>query len=169
VDGKQWTEVLAAKEPGKKEYAGDLDKIVVKPAAGLHAYQIKFVIKGKAVLNHFLLQTYFTHNAMAAPHLMPGKNQVTVTVANADALANNPLKLIYRYKDAPNWDGDVKTIEKDAAASPFNFEAVLPDSQKLPQMLDLTLRNGVLAWTSEKAWAAPAAPQKAAAAKEKPK
>jgi hypothetical protein len=169
-DGKQWTEVLVAKDAGKKEYAGDLNKIVVNSGVGLHAYQIKFALKGKAVLSKFLLQTCFTHNAMAAPHLMPGANKVTVTVANADAGKNGGLKIIYRYKDAPevknenksltalDWKGDIKTVEKEVKASPFTFDATLPESKKLPQMLDLTLRNGNLAWMPEKAWPAPMPP-----------
>lgn len=168
-DGKQWTEVVTAKDAGKKEYAGDLDKVVVNPSVGLHAYQIKFALKGKAVLNKFLLQTYFTHNAMAAPHLMPGKNKITVTVANSDTLKKDVLKLSYRYKDAPDWRGETRTIEKEVTASPFTFDADLPESEKLPQMLELTLRNGALAWVPGKAWAAPAPPQSPAPAPEKPK
>lgn len=157
-DGKAWTDVVTAKESGKKDYVGNFDKVVVNPAVGLHAYQVKFTLKGKAVLNQFLLQTYFTHNAMSAPHLMPGKNNVTVTVANADALKDAGLKVIYRYKDAPDWKGDVKTIEKDVAGSPFTFDVTLPESEKLPRMIDLTLRAGTLSYKPESAWPAPAVP-----------
>jgi len=167
-DGKQWTDITVAKDAGKNECAGDLNKVVVKPTVGLHAYQVKFVIKGKAVLNQFLLQTAFTHNAMAAPHLLPGKNIVTFTCGNAEALKTASLKLIYHYKNAPakeakvndchDWTGPTKAIEKDVNASPFTFEVQLPESDKLPQMLDLTFRSGTMAWTSDKVWQAPAPP-----------
>ena len=157
-DGKQWTEAAVAKDSGKKEYAGSLDKVVINDSAGLHAYQIKFVLKGRATLNHFLIQTDFTHNAMAAPQLMPGKNAINVAVANADAIKGGGFKIIYRYKEAPDWKGELKTIEKKINSTPFTFEAALPQSEKLPQMLDLALRNGDLAWKPEGAWRAPAIP-----------
>jgi hypothetical protein len=157
-DGKQWTEAAVAKESGKKDYIGSLDKVIVNGSAGLHAYQLKFVIKGKAILNHYLAQTYFTHNAMAAPHLMPGKNNITVTVANAETIKAGGFKIIYRYKDAPDWKGELKTVEKEVTASPFTFDVTLAETEKLPQMLDLTLRNGAVAWKPDSAWRAPAAP-----------
>ncbi|MBI3830825.1 MAG: hypothetical protein HY291_14990 [Planctomycetes bacterium] len=166
-DGTQWTEVVAGKEPGKKVYAGSLNAVVVNSEAGLHAYRIKFALKGTAVLNHYLLQTYFTHNAMAAPHLMPGKNQVTVSVAKADTLAGADLKVLYRYREAPGWNGEIKTLEKEIKSNPFTFEAALPEGEKLPQMLDLTLRSGTLAWTAEKAWPAPMPPGLTATTAEK--
>jgi hypothetical protein len=155
TDGKAWTNVIVAKDAGKKQYVGDLKAVVTNNGVGLHAYQIKFVLAGKAVLNKMLLQTYFTHNAMAAPHLVPGKNNVTVSVGNPDGLKDAALKVIYRYKDAPDWKGELKTIEKTVTASPFTFEAELPASEKMPQMQDLTLRNGTLAWTPENAWPVP--------------
>ena len=157
-DGNQWTEVAAAKNPGKNEYAGQLDKVIVNACVGLHAYQIKFALKGKAVLNQFLLQTYFTHNAMAAPHLMPGKNNITVSVANADAVKDGGFKVIYRYREAPDWKSEPKSVEKEVNATPFAFEIALPETEKFPQMLDLTLRNKTLAWRPENAWPVPTAP-----------
>jgi len=78
---------------------------------------------------------------MAAPHLMPGKNKVTFTVAN-------PVVLIYRYKEAPDWK-DEKVIERTITQSPFTSAADLPETAKLPQMQDLTLRCGTLLWVPQ--------------------
>lgn len=155
-DGKQWTEVLVAKDSGTKEYAGSLDKTVVNAGAGLHDYQIKLAWKGKAVLNHYLLQTWFTHNAMAAPHLMPGHNGVTVSAANPEALAAADLRAVYRYRDAPAWNGEIKSVEQKVAKSPLTYDMTLPETTKLPQMVDLTLRNGQPAWMPATAWQPPA-------------
>jgi hypothetical protein len=157
-DGKRWSEVVGAKGAGSHACVGDLNPTVVREQAGLHAYQIKFALKGKATLNRFLLQTYFTHNAMAAPHLMPGKNKVTVTVANPEDLDKAALTIRYRYKEAPDWKGEMKTIERRVTGSPFAFEAVIPESKKLPQMIDLTLRSGELAWRPRDAWPSPMPP-----------
>lgn len=150
-NGKVWAPVLSGKDSGKKEYKGVFDKDVAKAATGRHDYQVKLALKGKAVLHKILLQTIFSHNAMAAPHLMPGKNKVTLTAAAGADLKAAPLTVIYRYKEAPKWDGEVKIIEKTADANPFVFEADLPESEKLPQMQDLTIRCGTLAWTPDPA------------------
>jgi hypothetical protein len=146
ADGKAWTPVLTASDPGTKVYRTTLGDTVVKERRGLHAYRMKFALKGKATLAHFNLKTIFWHNAMAAPQLMPGKNRVTLAVANPDALKAEPLTVVYRYKDAPNWSGAVQTVEKTAGAAPFTFDVDLPQTEKLPQMQDLTLRCGTLAW-----------------------
>ncbi len=144
VDGK-WTEVLTAKDAGKKAYVAEFDKVVVRPNQGRHACEVKFKLGGKATLERLHVKTVFTHNAMAAPHLMPGKNGVTVTVANPEALKASPLTVVYRYKEAPDWK-DEKTVEKTASESPFTFALELPETAKLPQMQDLTLRCGKLHW-----------------------
>ena len=150
ADGKTFKDVLTAKDAGLKEYRTSLGSTVIRRARGLHAYRLRFALKGKAELKRFHLKTIFTHNAMASPHLMPGKNRVTVTVANPRALKAEPLTVVYRYKDAPNWSGPVKTVEKTVAASPATFQADLPETAKLPRMEDLTLRCGKLSWTPAK-------------------
>lgn len=147
VDGK-WTPILAAKEAGKKVYTAEFDKTVVRPNQGRHAYELRLKLNGKATLERFHLKTIFTHNAMAAPHLMPGKNRVTLTVANPDAIQANPVTLVYRYKEAPDWKTE-KTVERTIAESPFTFTLDLPETAKLPQMQDLTLRCGKLYWTPQ--------------------
>jgi hypothetical protein len=142
---KHWTPILTAADRGTKQYRAELDKVVVRSNAGRHTYELKFKIVGKATLDHFHLQTVFTHNAMAAPHLMPGKNQITLTVANSRAVKADPLTLVYRYKEAPDWKVE-KVIEKTASQCPLTFAVDLPETAKLPQMQDLTLRCGRLSW-----------------------
>jgi hypothetical protein len=86
---------------------------------------------------------------MAAPHLMPGANVVKVELANPDALAKAPLTLVYRYREAPRWEGPVKTFQQEVKKSGDTFRAELPTTEKLPQMRDMTLRYGKLAWRPE--------------------
>jgi hypothetical protein len=86
------------------------------------------------------------HNAMAAPLLMPGKNVVTVELADEESLTAARLSLIYRYRDAPQWTGALKTVENRIGKNRERVEIVLPESEKLPQMRDMTLRYGTLAW-----------------------
>ena len=145
VDNR-WQQVTTAGERGRREHRASLSRFVVRPSRGRHAYQLRFAIKGKATLHRFNLRTVFVHNAMAAPHLMPGANTVTLTVADSPAAKADALTLIYRYADAPGWT-DVKVIEKTAATYPLTFVADLPETKKLPQMRDLTLRCGTLDWT----------------------
>ena len=147
---KQATALIAARDQGKQVYAAALDKSVVTPQVGQHQYELKLRVTGKATLNRLFLRTVFVHNAMAAPQLMPGENKVTFTAGNPEALKAAPVTIIYRYKDAPDWK-DLKTIEQTAKASPFTFAAKLPQSAKLPQMHDLTLRCGTLYCDSDKA------------------
>jgi hypothetical protein len=156
ADGKKWTPATLTKDATSNVSTGSLDSAVVKGPVGLHSYQVRVALKGKATLKHFYLSTVFTHNAMSAPHLMPGKNNVTVAVANDAALKESPLTVVYRYREAPaeatklldmtGWTGEIKTVSKQVDKSPFTFEVALPETAKLPQMQDLTLRCGELAW-----------------------
>lgn len=148
VDGK-WTTILTAGEAGRRAYAASLDKVVVRPQVGRHVYELRFTLGGKAVLHHFHLKTVFVHNAMAAPHLMPGTNRVTLTAADPGALKAERITLIYRYKAAPAWT-ELKVIERRIPACPFTFAVDLPETEKLPQMQDLTLRCGRLSWVPQK-------------------
>lgn len=138
---KKWTPIITAKEKGKQEYRESISKVVVRAARGRHKYEVKFKVNGNAKLNNLHIKTVFTHNAMAAPHLMPGKNRITVAAEEA----KGPLTLVYRYKEAPNWVNE-KTIEKEITKLPFTFDVKLPQTEKLPQMQDLTLRSGKLSW-----------------------
>lgn len=155
---KGWAPVLTAKDAGKKEYRAEMDKMVVRPSNGRHTYQLKLKLNGKATLHRLHLKTVFTHNAMAAPHLMPGKNRVTLTVANPEAVKPNPLTLIYRYSEAPDWKNE-KVVEKTIAECPCTFDVALPETDKLPQMQDLTLRCGSLHWVPAESAAAGPAPK----------
>ena len=148
--GKSYKDVFATKEAGSREYRTSLGSTVIRPARGRHEYTLKFAVRGKAALTRFHLKTIFTHNAMASPHLAPGKNNVTVTVANPAALKAEPLTVIYRYKDAPNWSRLFEVEVQAFTTSPFTFEAKLPETKKLPQMQDLTIRCGKLNWVPPK-------------------
>jgi hypothetical protein len=141
--------VFRGGEAGRKTYRVDLDRAVAQPSVGRHDYRLKIAIKGKAVLHRLHLRSWFQHNAMAAPHLMPGANVVTVIVADDKALHEAPLAVIYRYREAGNWDGPIKAIEHRAAKSGETFRVALPQTEKLPQMRDLTLRYGQLAWNPD--------------------
>src|SRR5262249_25056811 len=103
-------------------------------------------LKGKALLHQLHVRSWFQHNAMAAPHLMPGTNVIKVEVANEEGLTQAPLALIYRYREAPQWDGPVKTIEQQVKKSGETFRVELPQTETLPQMRALPLRYGKLAW-----------------------
>ena len=141
-----WLKALQTTEVGKKTYRVELDKAVVRAGIGRYEYAVKIGIQGHASVGKMHLRTWFMHNAMAAPHLMPGKNVVTVEVANEESLKAAPLSLIYRYRDAPQWMGAVKTVESRVARNQERIEIVLPASEKLPQMRDMTLRYGTLSW-----------------------
>src|SRR5690606_19951110 len=106
----KWREVAKVQET--KVETVSLDKLVVKANVGRYGYGVRIRLEGNATLKNQYLRTWFQHNAMAAPHLEPGKNVVTVEVADQSPLEAAPLTLVYRYKDAPQWDGEVKTIEK---------------------------------------------------------
>jgi len=179
TDKTKLNPLFTGKDPEKKQYQAVLDAETMKKEkaeVGNHLYFVKIALTGKTVLHHFYLRTAFQYNAMAVPHLMPGKNKVTVEVGNGDALKTAPVTLVYRYREAPKWSDENK-IEKTISESPFSFEETLPDTgEKIPQMLDLTLRCGTLAWTpadsAEKSAGAPEkpadAPKKSAGIPEKP-
>lgn len=141
-----WVKMAPTKDAGKKIYRVDLDKAVVRANIGRFEYAVKIRLAGKTALNKMHLRTWFVHNAMAAPHLMPGKNSVVVDVANEAALQVAPLTLVYRYRDAPKWTGPLQTVERAIAKSGESLAIDLPQSDKLPQMRDVTLRYGRLGW-----------------------
>ncbi|MEX1098070.1 MAG: hypothetical protein WED34_18655 [Planctomycetales bacterium] len=127
-----------------------LDKHVVRANRGRYEYGVRIRLEGHhTALRRQHLKTWFQHNAMAAPHLMPGKNRVTVEVAEEAGLKAAPLTVVYRYKDAPKWDGAVKSVEQTVTKNGQSFDVALPETDKLPQMQDLTIRYGALAWRPE--------------------
>jgi len=140
-----WRALLTAEKAGRQEHHASLDKVVVRPSRGRHAYRLRFRLHGAAELHRFHLRTIFVHNAMAAPHLMPGANRVTVTAADSTETSGEALTLIYRYKAAPGWT-DMKVVERPIERYPTSFGVKLPQTDKLPQMQDLTLRCGTLHW-----------------------
>jgi len=148
--GGGWQKLFTGGRPGEKLYRVPLDRAVARSGVGRHQYNVRIVLGEQSTLKNMYLRTWFQHNAMAAPHLMPGKNNVTVEVANEDALKAAPLTLVYRYRDAPNWDGPVKTVERRIVRSAETLPVTLPETDKLPQMCDLTLRYGELGWTPPK-------------------
>ena len=148
--GGGWQKLFAGGRPGEKLYRVPLDRAVARSGVGRHQYNVRIVLGENSTLKNMYLRTWFQHNAMAAPHLMPGENNVTVDVANKVALKAAALTLTYRYRDAPNWDGPVKTVERRIARSGETFKVALPETEKLPRMRDLTLRYGQLVWTPPK-------------------
>ena len=136
--------VLTAKGKGHATYRVRFDD---KLNGGiLHAYQLKVTLAGGSVLHRMYLRTGFQWNAQSGPNLMPGRNQCTFTADNAEALKSTPVTIRYRYRQAPAWSEEV-VVEKRAATSPFAYDITLPETgDKLPQMLDLTMTYGTLAW-----------------------
>ncbi|HEY7423813.1 MAG TPA: hypothetical protein VH682_06160 [Gemmataceae bacterium] len=145
-----WKKVFSGGEAGRKEYRIDLDGAVAQASIGRYEYTLKIALKGKAVLHKLHARSWFQHNAMAAPHLMSGANVVKVEVANEEALQKAPLTLIYRYREAPKWQGDVKSVQHTVRKNGETFRVETAQSEKLPQMRDLTLRYGKLAWNPDK-------------------
>lgn len=143
---KKWENIVTANDKGERQYRVDLSQYISKSGAGLHHYDLKFALSGSAQLTKMYLRTVFQHNAMSAPHLMPGKNVVTVSTKTPDNVDH--LTLTYRYKDAPSW-GQMQVLEKKIDKSPYTFTVELPETEKLPQMHDLTLKNGQLNWFPE--------------------
>ena len=66
--------VFRGGEAGRKQYCVELDGAVAHAGVGRHEYTLKIAIKGKAVLHKMHLRSWFQHNAMAGPHLVPGAN-----------------------------------------------------------------------------------------------
>jgi hypothetical protein len=141
-----WQKVLEIQGANEKVQVAELDKAVARSNVGRQDYTVRMTLRGKPQLRRMHLRTWFVHNAMAAPHLMPGSNHVTVEVANEEALKAAPLTLVYRYREAPQWTGPVVEVKRRIEKNGDNFVAELPVTEKLPQMRDLTLRYGELAW-----------------------
>ena len=82
-----WKKAFSGGEAGHKVYSIDLDKIMAQNSVGRYDYAVKIALKGKAVLNKLHVRSWFQHNAMAAPHLMPGANVVKVEARQPGGLA----------------------------------------------------------------------------------
>ena len=65
------------------------------------------------------------------------------------ALQTAPLTVVYRYREAPKWDGPIKVVEQQVTKNGETFRVDVPQTEKLPQMRDLTLRYGKLAWNPD--------------------
>jgi len=73
----------------------------------------------------------------AGPHLVPGKNKVTITVDNPEELASQKLFVIYKYADGEGWK-DEHTVEKAIEKSPTEFEIEV-QGPKHPRMKSVRL------------------------------
>jgi len=144
-----WKKVFDGGEVGRHEYRVEFDSAVAQASVGRHDYTLKIEIKGQAVLKRLHVRSWFQHNAMAAPHLMPGANVVKVAVADDTVLRDTPLVVIYRYREAGKGDSPIKVLEHRVRKNGDMFRVELPQTDKLPQMRDLTLRYGKLAWNPD--------------------
>ena len=66
---------------------------------------------------------------------------------SSNLVLSSPLPWQVRKKSdcSPEWQVE-KTVEKTIDQSPCAFAVELPETQKLPQMQDMTLRCGKLNW-----------------------
>ncbi len=136
--------VLTAKSKGRNVHRVRFDEQL--NGGILHGYQMQITLGGGCVLHRMYLRTGFQWNAQSGPHLMPGRNSCTFTAENGDALKSVPVSIRYRFRQAPAWSEE-RVEERIAAISPFAYEIALPETgDKLPQMLDLTMTYGSLAW-----------------------
>ena len=90
----------------------------------------------KAGLAALKVQAVFQHNMFARPYLVCGPNHVTVKTANAGALSNVPLTVIYAWEQA----GEKKTHSQKITTSPATYTIdVAGEKGDLPRMLSLEM------------------------------
>ena len=108
-EGGPWH--LAWEEPSCRRVRRDLD--LTPWVAGRYAYQLRFECKAArraehAALHGFELHTTFILNYLALPRLLPGRNRVTVAVADPAELRDQQLSVTYAWADR---DGDHEHTE----------------------------------------------------------
>jgi hypothetical protein len=111
------------------------------------AYDVRVKAEFAGTLAKPRLTGLVEHNRSALPHLMPGKNRITVTAKEAIP-ADQVLVVTYAWQEATaparkRWDGkgvtygETRTVEKEIRSVPFTFE-IEAGGTTPPRMLSIT-------------------------------
>jgi hypothetical protein len=103
---------------------------------GTREYTLRFELAGSARLSGLTVATIFQHNMYALPQLMPGRNEVRLTVANPADLGKTRLFLEYAWQQ----DGETVSVHHRIDRSPFTFTVTVPGVD-FPRMRHLALIN----------------------------
>ncbi len=167
LDGKTWTKVTASDPsgtnrpvsttaamtrawlaPGEQDLTmGRYDEAGV---LGRYSFYVRACIA--TGLKKLTLRELVVHNRCAQPYLVPGSNEITVTVADADALKTSRLFITYVYAEGTRkpgvkprypfdgsgcqWGKD-RTVRKEITETPFRF-TINVGGDTPPRMKSLT-------------------------------
>jgi len=126
-EGKTWQPV-ELKADGDRMAALFVDEV----NGGFNGYQLTLTLTGGAAVADIELVSHFQLNPYSLPHLVPGKNVVTVDARTY----GSPLTVTYNWAEGDDW-----SIPKTAAATftkdgSFTIDVAGP---KYPRMVSLTL------------------------------
>ena len=111
-------------------------------------YDVWIKAEFSGALAKFVLEAVIEHNRGAQPHLLAGKNVVTVSTKENKLPEGAVLNVTYSFQEATapanraRWDGkgvtyaEVKTVTKEIGQLPFTFEIVVGGNTP-PKMLSL--------------------------------
>ena len=89
----------------------------------------------RAGLDAIALRAVFQHNMFARPYLVPGSNNVTVTVANPEVLPYQPFEVHYAWQEA----GQEKSNFQRITTSPMTY-AIEVGGKEMPKMVRFELK-----------------------------
>jgi hypothetical protein len=117
---------------------GRVDLVFPNELAGVITYELKVDVTGGAVeFNVAQVKSTFVVNFQSLPHLVPGKNAVTV-IADTTALKDATLLVTYEWDEGENWK-DGKTDKKELTALPASYTLDVA-GPKMPRMKRLVMK-----------------------------
>ena len=138
--GARWTKVWDAKaeKPSKVKAKVELRDHV----RGMRDFWVRAECRtgGKpdeAGLNSLAIRAVFQHNMFARPHLVPGRNRVTVSVANPEVLPRVAFDVTYAWREGRATRSHAERIP----GSPTTF-TIRVGGKALPRMLRLEMKVG---------------------------
>jgi hypothetical protein len=112
---------------------------LIAESFGTRTWQVRVTVDGRDAAIHRLRQsTTFQHNMYSQPQLMPGRNEVTVTADNPDALVDGRLvaEIVWQQQ------GKTHRVRRTIDQSPFRFVVNVAGARdELPRMKWITLEN----------------------------
>ena len=145
--GAKWTNVWDAKAqraPGAGDGSGKVKaKVELRdPVRGMRDFWVRAECRtrgepDKAGIDSLAIRAVFQHNMFARPHLVPGRNRITVCVANSEVLPRVGFDVTYAWREGRAARSHTERI----AESPATF-TIRVGGKELPRMLRLEMNVG---------------------------
>lgn len=134
--GGRWRLIWEEPHCGRAKRAIDLSPWVIAK----YSYEVRFDLKAARQAEHTLLhavsfETTFMLNYLALPRLLPGRNRVTVEVADPGELRAQRLEVTYAWQDREGEHEETRVVTSSPYSYTLNVAPVLTQPAENPKYM----------------------------------